>query len=128
VTVIDAKQMARRGVCLEATTDHASNFTFLFAEQPGEPASCYHCVRVFARTVNIVEKIETGCVTLPRLRPGELPSLARVCRELDPESQIITLFRENYTPVNCRSALEGVFHFAYQVIDIVPFWLIIVRV
>lgn len=45
----------------------------------------------------------------------ERATLETVCRELDPESQIITLFAENYTPLNCRSALEGVFHFAYQV-------------
>ena len=57
-----------------------------------------------------------GCVNLD---PSEEPSLENVCRNLDPESQIITLFAENYTPVNCRSALEGVFHFAYQVSSIV---------
>lgn len=52
-----------------------------------------------------------GCVSL---LPNEVPSLDLVCRQLDPESQIITFFRENYSPINCRSALEGVYHFAYQ--------------
>lgn len=53
-----------------------------------------------------------GCVTLDAREP---PTLENVCRRLDPDSQIITLFAENYTPLNCRSSLEGVFHFAYQV-------------
>ncbi len=48
------------------------------------------------------------------LASHEPATLERVCSQLDPDSQIITLFAENYTPVNCRSALEGVFHFAYQ--------------
>ncbi len=57
-------------------------------------------------------RVAAGCVNLPS---HERPTLETVCRELDPDSQIITLFAENYTPLNCRSALEGVFHFAYQV-------------
>ena len=46
----------------------------------------------------------------------ENPTLENVCRRLDSETQIITLFAENYVPLNCRSSLEGVFHFAYQVV------------
>ena len=53
-----------------------------------------------------------GCVTL---EAGETPTLEGVCRRLDEESQIITLFAENYVPINCRSSLEGVFHFDYMV-------------
>ena len=45
----------------------------------------------------------------------EKATLEEVCKRLDPESQLITLFAENYTPINCRSSLEGVFHFDYQV-------------
>ena len=53
-----------------------------------------------------------GCVTL---RNNERPTLENVCKELDSEQQIITLFKENYSPINCRSSLEGVFHFSFQV-------------
>ena len=53
-----------------------------------------------------------GCVTLEN---GEVPILQNICRRLDPKQQIITMFAENYTPINCRSSLEGVFHFSYQV-------------
>ena len=59
VTIIDATNMQRRGVCLENTTDYAGNYTFLFGENPNVRGSCYHCVRIFARTVNIIEKIES---------------------------------------------------------------------
>ena len=53
-----------------------------------------------------------GCVNL---NGAEKVTLEKVCKRLDDESQVITLFAENYTPINCRSSLEGVFHFAYQV-------------
>lgn len=48
------------------------------------------------------------------VRPGEHPTIERVCRGLDPDQQLITLFSENYVPLNCRSSLEGVWQFAYQ--------------
>lgn len=41
-------------------------------------------------------------------------SVERVCRDLRPDQQLITLFSENPIPVNCRSSLEGVWNFAYQ--------------
>ena len=41
--------------------------------------------------------------------------MEHVCQRLDEDSQLITLFAENYSPINCRSSLEGVFHFDYQV-------------
>ncbi len=59
VTIIDASHMQRRGVCLSHDTDFAGNYTFLFGENPRDAAACYHCVRIFVRTVNIIEKIES---------------------------------------------------------------------
>ena len=104
--------MTKRGTCMEHETDFAGTYTFLFSQNPSDPGSCYHCVKIYVRTVNIVEKQETGCVTLEN---GEIPTLQNICKRMDPETQLITLFAENYTPINCRSSLEGVFHFAYQV-------------
>jgi hypothetical protein len=49
------------------------------------------------------------------LAHDEEPTVERVCRELNPDQHIVTLFSENYVPVNCRSSLEGVWQFAYQV-------------
>jgi len=112
VTIIDATTMQRRGTCMEYTASRdKSSYTFLFGQNPEDRSSCYHCVQLFVRTVNILEKRESGCVTL---EAGETPTLEGVCRRLDTESQIITLFAENYVPINCRSSLEGVFHFDYM--------------
>lgn len=53
-----------------------------------------------------------GCVNL---RPEEEPTVENVCRKLNPDQQLKTLFSQNYVPVNCRSSLEGVWRFAYRV-------------
>lgn len=42
------------------------------------------------------------------------PSLEEACAELDKNQVLVTMFNENYKPKNCRSALEGVWQFAYQ--------------
>lgn len=52
-----------------------------------------------------------GCVTFPT---GYTPSLEEACSEMDKNQALITMFNENYVPKNCRSAIEGVWHFAYQ--------------
>lgn len=49
------------------------------------------------------------------LDPGVEPTVQNVCKELRPDQQLVTLFSENYVPINCRSSLEGVWQFAYQV-------------
>jgi hypothetical protein len=59
VTIIDASRMQRRGVCVEHLTDYAGNNSFLFAENPKDKSACLHCVRIFVRTVNIIEKVES---------------------------------------------------------------------
>ncbi|GBP63308.1 hypothetical protein EVAR_26622_1 [Eumeta japonica] len=73
--------------------------------------NCYYCVKLIVRTVNVLEKTETSCVNL---QENEEPTLERVCKGLDPDQHLITLFSENAVPVNCRSSLEGVWQFAYQ--------------
>ena len=35
-----------------------SSYTFLFGQNPEDRSSCYHCVQLFVRTVNILEKRE----------------------------------------------------------------------
>jgi len=96
---------------MQSKYDYGSNYTFLFAENPSQKRSCFHCIEIHVRTVNILEKIESGCVSFEN---GQEPDMDVICRKLNKKQQLITLFRENYTPINCRSSLEGVFHFAYQ--------------
>jgi len=58
-----------------------------------------------------VEKMETGCVTL---NGNERPGIDTVCRNLDPNQQLVTMFSTNPSGKNCRSSMEGVWKFAYQ--------------
>lgn len=121
--------MTGRGNCLLSHHSHHVNYTFVFYD---EQTTCYHCVKFFVRTVNILDKIEceycsllilysfvikciyycftAGCKTLR----DKSPSLNSICDGINPDQQLISLFAENFVPVNCRSGLEGVWQFAYQ--------------
>lgn len=107
-TVIDDVSMSQRGECVEFLRDGA-DYTFVFKSQT---QNCYHCVKTYPRTLNVFEKIESPCVTLDT---DEEPTIDRICRGINDDQQLITLFNENYIPINCRSSLEGVWQFAYQV-------------
>lgn len=107
-TSIDATTMSKRGRCVNLLKDGA-DYTFVFKDQV---KNCYHCVKTYPRTLNVFEKIESPCVTL---LPDEDPTVDRVCQGIRSDQQLITLFNENYVPINCRSSLEGVWQFAYQV-------------
>ncbi|KAH9645274.1 hypothetical protein HF086_000437 [Spodoptera exigua] len=107
ITDINASEMTGRGVCVDIKAEYRVNYTMVFSY-----TKCYYCVKLIVRTVNVLEKIESPCVNLG---PDEQPTVDRVCRGLNPDQQgLITLFSENYVPVNCRSSLEGVWQFAYQ--------------
>ncbi len=65
ITIIDVTHMSRTGgvtsdnTCIGSTTDLSSNYTVLFANNPKDRASCFYCIRIFARTINILEEIES---------------------------------------------------------------------
>lgn len=105
-TTIDGESMSNRGRCLELIRKRNDDFTIIF-----DKGSCYYCVRIYVRTLNVLEKIETGCVNL---NEGEVPDHKSVCRTLDQKQDLITLFSTNPTPKNCRSSLEGVWKFGYR--------------
>lgn len=107
-TVIDDISMSSRGECINLERDGA-DYTFVFKDFT---RNCYHCVKTYPRTLNVFEKVESPCVTLT---DGEDPTIERVCQRISNDQQLITLFNENYIPINCRSSLEGVWQFAYQV-------------
>ena len=64
--------MSKRGTCIGNIADcnlpgcQSINNTFIFSERPNDPESCYHCVRIFVRTVNIIEKQECKCALWAR--------------------------------------------------------------
>ncbi|KAF5276552.1 hypothetical protein FQR65_LT03982 [Abscondita terminalis] len=105
ITELDATSMSRKGQCLDIKEEYHVNYTLIFKQD-----RCYSCVKFLVRTVNVLEKIETPCVDV---RDDQV-SIENICRTLNPDQQQITLFSENYVPVNCRSSLEGVWNFAYQ--------------
>lgn len=105
-TTIDQNSVSTHGRCIAFQPDRIDNFTVVLQ---GE--SCYHCIRFLVRTLNVLEKIETGCVTL---NPNERAGLDTVCRHLDPNQQLVTMFSTNPSGKNCRSSMEGVWKFAYQ--------------
>lgn len=98
--------MSNRGRCVLSERD-ASDYTFIFRDNQ----NCHTCIKAHVRTINIWEKSEGPCT---RLSENEEPTFERVCRGIRPDQHLITLFNENYVPVNCRSSLEGVWQFAYQ--------------
>ncbi|CAH2241500.1 jg10667 [Pararge aegeria aegeria] len=106
ITDINASEMTSKGTCVNIKADYHVNYTMVF-----QYTKCYYCVKLIVRTVNVLEKIETPCVDL---HTDEEPTVERVCRGLNPDQNLITLFSENSVPVNCRSSLEGVWQFAYQ--------------
>nr|XP_012225943.1 PREDICTED: uncharacterized protein LOC105674304 [Linepithema humile] len=110
LTEINDDSMTGRGECIHMTSRYNTNHSFVFRDMTVK-TTCYHCVQLIVRTVNILEKLEVICLNLAA---GVEPTVENVCKDLNVNQQFITLFKENYTPVNCRSALEGVWQFAYQ--------------
>ncbi|CAG9760014.1 unnamed protein product [Ceutorhynchus assimilis] len=108
LTELDATTMTDKGTCVDIRDNFHVNYTMVLHRQN---ENCFICVKILVRTVNILEKMESPCITLP---DNTEPTVERVCQSLDPHQQLITLFSENYVPVNCRSSLEGVWNFAYQ--------------
>ncbi|XP_002137422.3 uncharacterized protein udt isoform X1 [Drosophila pseudoobscura] len=107
-TVIDATSMSSRGYCINYMRHHGDEYSFVFKEKTKD---CYHCVNTKIRTLNVFEKYEGPCLSLP---PGQKPTVENICRNIKDDQQLITLFNENFVPINCRSSLEGVWHFTYQ--------------
>lgn len=108
LTTIDALTMSNRGTCVLLEQD-GSDYTIVFKSNT---ENCYHCVKTYPRTLNVFDKVESPCVSLKR---GEAPTFGRVCQGIRSDQQMITLFNENYIPINCRSSLEGVWQFTYRV-------------
>lgn len=107
-TIIDNDSMSPYGKCDSFITDGADH-TFVFKSST---ETCYRCVKTYARTFNIFEKIESPCVSL---RAGDEPTVERVCHGIHYDQKRVTLFNDNYIPMNCRSSIQGVWQFSYQV-------------
>ncbi|RXG52715.1 hypothetical protein Avbf_15531 [Armadillidium vulgare] len=92
-TDINSARMSRHGTCVGLHLERSDNVTLLF-----EDSSCFHCVKWL-------------CV----FSQGDtLRTLDEICGRIEKNEALVTMFNENYVPKNCRSALEGVWQFAYQ--------------
>lgn len=106
ITHFTVDTMGGKGRCIHQFAPTKDNYTFIF-----NSGQCFTCVRLLVRTINVLEKTQTGCIGL---EGGEAPTFETICRKLDPDRQLITMFSKTPTPVNCRAGLEGVWKFAYQ--------------
>ncbi|XP_022916036.1 uncharacterized protein [Onthophagus taurus] len=106
ITELDSNSLNNgQGYCEFIKNDFNQNYTIVFKQ-----GSCYSCMKFLVRTVNILEKIQTACSTVP----DHLVSLDYICKDLRENQQFITLFLDHYAPVNCRSSFEGLYNFGYQ--------------
>lgn len=106
-TTFERSESNQHGSCREIITDNNDNITMVF--QHGD---CFHCVRILVRTLNVLQKSQTGC--LNKDNPHET-GLRQICRYLSSSNNdMTTMFATNAQGKNCRSSIEGVWRFAYQ--------------
>lgn len=60
LTEINADSMTGRGICINMLDAYHVNYTFVFRDLKTATINntCYHCVKIIVRTVNILEKLE----------------------------------------------------------------------
>uniref|UniRef100_A0A1A9WQ33 Uncharacterized protein n=1 Tax=Glossina brevipalpis TaxID=37001 RepID=A0A1A9WQ33_9MUSC len=63
----------------------------------------FHCVKTFTQTVNVFEKYEGPCVFLST---GIKLTVENACKGIKADQQLITLFYENFVPINCHWKAE----------------------
>ena len=51
--------MTGRGECKAFRTNYGGEYEYIFAERRNDDYSCHHCVHIYVRTVNIIEKKES---------------------------------------------------------------------
>ncbi|XP_045118483.1 uncharacterized protein LOC123508688 isoform X1 [Portunus trituberculatus] len=91
------------GQPVDAAQLRRDSFQYVFSHH-----QCFVCVRLLVRSWNVLEKLEGPCVS-------DGSDVAAACRWLEGRQQSgVMLFRSDPTPINCRPALHGLFHFAWQ--------------
>jgi len=110
-TTIEQYDITDRGRLQDITNSNSDNYTLVLYNSRN---NCHHCLRLLIRTLNVLDKIETPCITAAG-GPGSRPaSMATICRSLDSNQESITMFSTNPSGKNCRSSLEGRWRFSYQ--------------
>lgn len=54
------ESMTGRGICVDMLNEYNVNYTFVFRDLKTATInnSCYHCIQIIIRTVNVIEKLE----------------------------------------------------------------------
>ena len=107
--------------CIESKTDYSSTYHFLFSENPSDRNSCFHCVKIFVRTVNIIEKIESEeDICILNLAPSSESCTCRRLREFGPvrTSQFgISLPPARHRPANHHLLRRELHPHQLQIVD-----------
>lgn len=94
--------------CVSMVQNGNDNYTFHLRATKSQ---CHFCLRILLRTLNVLEKIEGGCINDVI---GNKLSLENVCSATSFDSELITLFSTSPQGKNCKSSLEGVWQFGYR--------------
>ena len=85
-TITDQGRTTNRGQCSEIATHNYDNFTLLFQQN-----NCYFCSRIIVRTLNVLERLESGCITRSSVVGNT--DLKNICKEFTKEDkEYVTLF------------------------------------
>ncbi|XP_050692981.1 uncharacterized protein LOC126983871 isoform X2 [Eriocheir sinensis] len=115
-TRINERWIEGFGEPLRATVLRRDKFQYIFANR-----HCFVCVRFLIRSWNVVEKLEGPCVSGESKVKAEAEvraaaaEAASSCAWLEGRrASGVVMVRHDATPTNCRPAIHGLYHFAWQ--------------
>lgn len=103
ITIIESSSISGLGVCHQMVPNR-TNYRLALRND-----KCYYCVEMWIRTINVIEKRESGCKS-----SQSSPTIDEICGDIDPNRDLITLFKEDIRKMICRSSIEGEWQFAYR--------------
>ncbi|XP_071546412.1 LOW QUALITY PROTEIN: uncharacterized protein [Panulirus ornatus] len=106
-TEIIQNEIIGRGRPVDRVMIRRDTYDYVFAHQSG----CFLCSRFLIRSWNILERLESPCITRQGLKEA---STSSVCAWLTDKRNGYIMFRQDPSPLNCRSAIHGLYHFSWQ--------------
>ncbi|XP_069961245.1 uncharacterized protein [Cherax quadricarinatus] len=105
-TEISARKMSGLGTVIEGEALRTGTFQYILRHQ----SPCFTCVVFIVRTWNILERFQSTCVSEGTLKNSEW----EMCLGLSDGRTGYIMFRQDPTFLNCRPAIHGLYHFAWQ--------------
>jgi hypothetical protein len=75
---------------------------------------CLECWGMYYQTANIIQYEKSSCIGDSTTSPTS-STYDALCSPLDNGGSVTTFFRQGYEPQNCKTWIEGQFHFTYEV-------------